>query len=270
MGSSVGRRLGPGNAVPKSYSSTTSRRRSSRAPSGSPSKWGITPRRRRRVRPALAAARRRGLGRGSLRRPDRPGRCARLGDDGKPTGATAPRRARRGPARDDARGPGQLKPVAGEDGVHTAGTSSQISDGAAAVLLTTPREGRRSSASSRWPASSTPASSAATRCSCSPARSTPRRPARAQRHDAWTTSTWSRSTRPSPRSSWPGSASSSADMAARQPQRRRHRARPPARRHGRRPHHQGRARARAGRREHGPVTMCCGGGLGTGMVLERV
>jgi acetyl-CoA C-acetyltransferase len=28
-----------------------------------------------------------------------------------------------------------LKPVAREDGVHTAGTSSQISDGAAAVLL---------------------------------------------------------------------------------------------------------------------------------------
>jgi acetyl-CoA C-acetyltransferase len=31
----------------------------------------------------------------------------------------------------------QLKPVAREDGVHTAGSSSQISDGAAAVLLTT-------------------------------------------------------------------------------------------------------------------------------------
>jgi acetyl-CoA C-acetyltransferase len=31
-----------------------------------------------------------------------------------------------------------LKPVAREDGVHTAGTSSQISDGAAAILLTTP------------------------------------------------------------------------------------------------------------------------------------
>jgi acetyl-CoA C-acetyltransferase len=29
-----------------------------------------------------------------------------------------------------------LKPIGGEDGVHTAGTSSQISDGAAAVLLT--------------------------------------------------------------------------------------------------------------------------------------
>ena len=32
---------------------------------------------------------------------------------------------------------GQLKPVAREDGVHTAGNSSQISDGAAAVLMMT-------------------------------------------------------------------------------------------------------------------------------------
>ncbi len=33
-----------------------------------------------------------------------------------------------------------LKPVAREDGVHTAGTASQISDGAAALLLTTPEK----------------------------------------------------------------------------------------------------------------------------------
>lgn len=35
-----------------------------------------------------------------------------------------------------------LKPVAREDGVHTAGTSSQISDGAAALLLTTEKKAR--------------------------------------------------------------------------------------------------------------------------------
>ncbi|HUR78577.1 MAG TPA: steroid 3-ketoacyl-CoA thiolase [Acidimicrobiales bacterium] len=35
-----------------------------------------------------------------------------------------------------------LKPVARENGVHTAGTSSQISDGAAALLLTTERKAR--------------------------------------------------------------------------------------------------------------------------------
>ena len=49
-----------------------------------------------------------------------------------------PRRAGRGPARDHAsRSSPTLKPVAREDGVHTAGSSSQISDGAAAVLLMT-------------------------------------------------------------------------------------------------------------------------------------
>ena len=38
-----------------------------------------------------------------------------------------------------------LKPAFKEDGKVTAGNSSQISDGAAAVLLMTPREGRRRS-----------------------------------------------------------------------------------------------------------------------------
>ena len=42
---------------------------------------------------------------------------------------------RPGPARDDARGPRQLKPAFKEDGKITAGNSSQVSDGAAAVLL---------------------------------------------------------------------------------------------------------------------------------------
>jgi acetyl-CoA C-acetyltransferase len=37
----------------------------------------------------------------------------------------------------------KLKPVAREDGVHTAGSSSQISDGAAAALLTTPETADR-------------------------------------------------------------------------------------------------------------------------------
>jgi acetyl-CoA C-acetyltransferase len=36
----------------------------------------------------------------------------------------------------------QLKPVVGPDGVHTAGTSSQVSDGAAAVLLASPRKAK--------------------------------------------------------------------------------------------------------------------------------
>ena len=57
--------------------------------------------------------------------------------------------------------------------MHTAGSSSQISDGAAAVLLMTAEQGRRPRPHAPGPGSSTPASSASTRCSCSPARSTP-------------------------------------------------------------------------------------------------
>ena len=60
-----------------------------------------------------------------------------LDDDGKPTGTTHRVDARRGPARDHARGAGQPQAVAREDGVHTAGSSSQISDGAGAVLMMT-------------------------------------------------------------------------------------------------------------------------------------
>lgn len=62
-----------------------------------------------------------------------------LGEDGKPTGET------KRVMRDEAMRPttleglAGLKPVVREDGVHTAGTSSQIADAASAVLLTTRR-----------------------------------------------------------------------------------------------------------------------------------
>jgi acetyl-CoA C-acetyltransferase len=63
-----------------------------------------------------------------------------LDDGGKPTGET--RRITRDEGLRDSslEALGQLKPVARPDGVHTAGSSSQISDGAAAVLLTTPQK----------------------------------------------------------------------------------------------------------------------------------
>ena len=58
-------------------------------------------------------------------------------DDGKPTGSTH-RVAKDEGLRDTTlEALAGLKPVAREDGVHTAGSSSQISDGAAAVLLMT-------------------------------------------------------------------------------------------------------------------------------------
>ncbi len=60
-----------------------------------------------------------------------------LGEDGKPTGTTHRVERDEGLRETTLEGLGQLKAVAREDGVHTAGTSSQISDGAAAVLIAT-------------------------------------------------------------------------------------------------------------------------------------
>ncbi|HYF47722.1 MAG TPA: acetyl-CoA C-acyltransferase, partial [Acidimicrobiales bacterium] len=60
-----------------------------------------------------------------------------LDDDGKPTGTTHRVERDEGLRETTLEGLAGLKPVAREDGVHTAGTSSQISDGAAAVLVAT-------------------------------------------------------------------------------------------------------------------------------------
>jgi acetyl-CoA C-acetyltransferase len=60
-----------------------------------------------------------------------------LGEDGKPTGTTHRVERDEGLRETTLEGLSQLKAVAREDGVHTAGTSSQISDGAGAVLIAT-------------------------------------------------------------------------------------------------------------------------------------
>src|SRR5947209_3542513 len=58
-----------------------------------------------------------------------------LDDDGKPTGDTLRVVRDEGLRETSMEKLAALKPAAREDGIHTAGTSSQISDGAAAVLL---------------------------------------------------------------------------------------------------------------------------------------
>jgi acetyl-CoA C-acetyltransferase len=60
-----------------------------------------------------------------------------LGEDGKPTGTTHHVDRDEGLRDTTLEGLAGLKPVARPDGVHTAGTASQISDGASAVLLMT-------------------------------------------------------------------------------------------------------------------------------------
>jgi acetyl-CoA C-acetyltransferase len=60
-----------------------------------------------------------------------------LGEDGKPTGTTHRVSRDEGLRETSLDVLGGLKPIMGDDGVHTAGSSSQISDGASAVLLMT-------------------------------------------------------------------------------------------------------------------------------------
>jgi acetyl-CoA C-acetyltransferase len=65
-----------------------------------------------------------------------------LGDDGKPVGTTHHVARDEGLRETSLEALAALKPVARDDGVHTAGTSSQITDGAAAVVLTTAARAR--------------------------------------------------------------------------------------------------------------------------------
>ena len=60
-----------------------------------------------------------------------------LGEDGKPSGSTHTVSRDEGLRETSLEALAKLKPVARENGVHTAGSASQISDGAAAVLMMT-------------------------------------------------------------------------------------------------------------------------------------
>jgi acetyl-CoA C-acetyltransferase len=60
-----------------------------------------------------------------------------VGEDGKPTGSTHRVERDEGLRETTLEKLASLKPVAREDSIHTAGSSSQISDGAAAILLAT-------------------------------------------------------------------------------------------------------------------------------------
>ena len=96
-----------------------------------------------------------------------------------------------------------LKPAFRRDGTITAGSASQISDGAAAVVVMNKAEGAGARADAGWSRSARTAwwPDRIRRCSRSPpTRSRRPSPVRASR---WTSSTSSRSTRRSRRSRWP-------------------------------------------------------------------
>jgi acetyl-CoA C-acetyltransferase len=135
MGSSLG--SGVGKAIPKSYFALHEYTSQFEAAERIAEKWGIS----REELDALGvdsqqrAARAWDEGRFdsqivSVDAPD-------LGEDGKPTGTTHRVDRDEGLRETTLDGLAGLKPVVSEDGYHTAGTSSQISDAAAAVLLMT-------------------------------------------------------------------------------------------------------------------------------------
>ena len=125
---------------------------------------GHHPRGHRRVRLRLPAARRPGVEGGPLRRPVHRDRSARPRRGGQADRHDAHRQPRRGAARDDAREAGDAE--AGRPGERRPHRRQLVAD-----LRRRRRgddhhrgEGRRASASHREPGSSTPASSAPTRC----------------------------------------------------------------------------------------------------------
>src|ERR1700704_4233042 len=135
MGSSLGD--GVGKAVPKSYFSRYEWTTQFEAAERIADKWGIprTETDQLGVESQARAARAWAEGRydpqiGGVDAPD-------LGDDGKPTGSTHRVERDEGLRETTLEGLAGLKPVARPDGVHTAGSSSQISDAAAAVLIMT-------------------------------------------------------------------------------------------------------------------------------------
>jgi acetyl-CoA C-acetyltransferase len=137
MGASLGRGLGVGKAVPRSYFDRYEFTSQFEGAERMAEKYGIT------------RADTDGFGLLSQQRAatawseDRYGTqivaidAPDLDDEGKPTGTTHCVERDEGLRDTTLEALGNLKPVAREDGVHTAGSASQISDGAAAVLVMT-------------------------------------------------------------------------------------------------------------------------------------
>src|SRR5256714_2402376 len=126
---------GPGRAVPKSYFGRYEFTSQFEGAERIAEKWGIT----RQDTDAFGLQSQQRAGQawaeGRFDREVVPIDAPDLGEDGKPTGTSHQVGRDEGLRETSLEKLAALKPVARENGVHTAGTSSQISDGAAAVLL---------------------------------------------------------------------------------------------------------------------------------------
>jgi len=133
LGSSV--KAGPGRALPKSYFPQYEPTSQFEAAERIADKWGIG----REECDAFGLQSQQRAGRawreGHYEREVVAITAPVLDDEGKPTGETYVVDRDEGLRETSLEKLAALKPVARDDGVHTAGTSSQISDGAAAVLM---------------------------------------------------------------------------------------------------------------------------------------
>ncbi len=128
---------GPGRAITRSYFAHYEFTSQFEGAERIAEKWGIT--RADADAFALASQQRaqRAWAEGRFEREVTPVQAPVLNDEGKPSGEFTTVARDEGLRDTTAEGLASLKPVGRENGVHTAGSSSQISDGAAAVLLTT-------------------------------------------------------------------------------------------------------------------------------------
>ncbi|MEX2254226.1 MAG: steroid 3-ketoacyl-CoA thiolase [Acidimicrobiia bacterium] len=128
---------GPGRPIPKSYFAQYEYATQFEAAERIADKWGITRGDCDELGCESQARAATAWQEGRFEREVLPIDAPDLDDDGKPTGSTHHVARDEGLRETTLEGLAKLKPVARDDGVHTAGTSSQITDGAAAVVLMT-------------------------------------------------------------------------------------------------------------------------------------
>ncbi len=143
IGSNSSKRLGLGGPIPRSYFAHYEFTSQFEGAERIAEKWGIT--RDDADRFGLASQERAAAAWAEGRFDGQwiPIEAPDLDEDGKPTGTTHTVQRDEGLRETSLERLAQLNPVAREDGVHTAGNSSQISDGAAAVLLMTEEKASR-------------------------------------------------------------------------------------------------------------------------------
>ncbi|MEZ5209175.1 MAG: steroid 3-ketoacyl-CoA thiolase [Acidimicrobiales bacterium] len=135
MGSSLARGLDLGKAVPKSYFANYEFTSQFEAAERIADKWGISRTDTDELGVRSQALAKQAWDEGRFETQIVPIDAPDLDDEGKPTGTTHRVERDEGLRDTTMESLAALKPVARPDGVHTAGPSSQISDGAGAVLL---------------------------------------------------------------------------------------------------------------------------------------